>query len=265
MIKKINQITAPYFETRLGLWILRGFTFKNNDNEFLFLQTLDVFGAHTSWVEISQRWKLYKVDANAALKCLTLNGIETDARFMKENDNSDSISKRNGLTVEDIIELEAYAMKESLKKDQVNDAVITEIQPLVEKQVLVIDESVAKLETLAISDLVKTMTEIDDLRRKIHAMYPRSNEELQKRALRVRETYAKAKYPELYAELKKMHEDKEYKESEDDDTVGFGLRSIYGGLFYKYFMQSPTGTWEDRSPFEGQFKESILFKEVFDV
>ncbi|MBP7846301.1 MAG: hypothetical protein KA007_02565 [Candidatus Pacebacteria bacterium] len=266
MIHTISQITTPYFDTRLSLWIFRGFTFENKGIEFLFLQTLDVFGSRTNWVEISQRWKLYKVDDDATLKCMTGNGIETDASFMKKDDNSDSISRRNGLTPKDIEKLETHAKKESLQHGhQVNNAVITEIQPLLEKQVLVIEEAMEKLETLAISDLVKTMNEINDLGSKIHAMYPRSNEELRKRALKVRETYAKAKYPELYAELKKMHDDQNYEQNDDDDIVEFGTRSIYGSLFYQYFMKSPTSTWENRSPFEGQFEKSILFKEMVAV
>jgi hypothetical protein len=265
MIQIITQITAPYFETRLNCWIFRGFTFNKNGTEFLFFQTLSVFGSHTDRSRMAQNWKLYKVTNDTKLECITRNGIKSDAGYLKMNDNPDSISSRNGLTVEDITELETYAKKESLQEDQINNAVINEIQPLLEEQVLVIEEDMKKLGTLAISDLVKTMTEINNLGNKICEIYPRSNEELKKRAFKVREAYAKVKYPKLYAELKKVHEDEKYQKDEDDDIVGFGIRSIYTSLFYKYFAGSTTDTWEDRSPFEGQFKKSILFKEVVIV
>jgi hypothetical protein len=263
MIEKIKQITKPYFEIRLGLWIFRGFTFCNGDTEFLFLQTLDVFGGRTNWAEINQRWKLYKINEDAQLKPMTENSIETDAGFMKRNDNADSISRRNGLTAEDITELEDYAKKESLQKDRLKVDVIAEIQPLLSEHVLVIEEAVMRLSTLTISELVKTMNQIHGLSAKIKAMYPRSYEKLQEYILKVREAYAKKKYPELYAELKKMHEDEQYKENEDDTTMGFGPRFMHGSLFYQYFMKSSThDMWELRSPIEDRFQHSILFKEL---
>lgn len=266
MLQKIKQITTPYFEKRLGLWIFRGFSFQKNDIEFLFLQTFDVFGSCTNWAEIRQRWKLYSINDDTQLKSMTENSIETDAVFMKGDDNSDSISRRKGLSIEDITELEIYAQKESIGKINLRAAVIDEIQPLLVKQVLVIEESLMKLSTLTVSELVETMNQIHDLSRKIKAMYPRSYEKLQEYRLNVREAYAKIKYPKLYAELKKLHEDEQYKQDVDDDVMDFGTRQIQGRLFYNYFMKSSDlGMWECRSPFEGQFKISVLFKELVTV
>ena len=259
MITIIKQITAPYFETRLGRWIFRGFIFQNDNIEFLFLQEFDVFGSHTDWVEIQQHWKLYKTSENTKLISMTGNGISTDAGFLK-GDSSDSISRRNGLTVEDIINLETHAKEQSLLKSQINDTVITEIQPLLTKQVLIIEDAMVKLPNLGIIELVSTIKELQDLSTKIKAMYPRSYEILQKNLLRLREAYAKTKYPDLYAEIKKMHEDQKYMVDEDDTIAGFGIRSMQEGLFYQYFIKSES-IWENRSPFEGQFKKPVLLKE----
>jgi hypothetical protein len=262
MITIQNKITAPYFFQPIGQWIYRGFEFLSKEKKkFAFLQVMEFFGGATNDPNIEQRWKIYFITEDGDYKVITQNGIAVDISYLKFS-HSEAVSKRKGLTAADVIELEKYAADHTLPRAQMNHAVIVEIQPTLVVRISKIQKTFAKVTDLQIPELVSLQKEIDEVVPMIQSFYPRSCEKLLDMEPVVRELYAKAKYPELYAEIEKFRSDKQHTHDEDDMAIGFGPAHLFGGMHHKYFSKSKgLEMWKLSSVFEKQFGDAVLFSE----
>lgn len=263
-----KKVQKPYFDQRLKKWVYAGEEFitdKKNitdqDETFLFVQVLDILGGATNTPEVTATWRLYKIEKDDTLDSMTMNGILTDASFMK-GEGEEQERSRKGLTPENIASLEQYAKLTTFSQEELQSIVKAKIEPLLRQEAAAISADMNSLPKLTHLELANVAGRISVLAKQTDIFYPRSHEKLVDLMLTVRERYAEVKYPELYAELKKLHSDQSYQTDKSDQLVGFGPRVVLGHLYYEHFLSSQPLTgrkYEIGSPFEERFANPLLF------
>lgn len=254
--KNLQKITSPNFLQRLGGWFYRGYKFETSTGKKLaVIQNFIVFGSLGNPTMID-KWCLYDLGNEVIHPNLTSNGV-MDLSFWK---NPQGKKKRDtfGLSIKEIEEIENYCSNKGLSDLEIREVVVSEIQPILQKEISLIKNSIIDLESLNESQLVQLMKDALTLSSRLKSFYPMSNRKLLELMSTIREKYAKVKYPKLYAEIKAcdIHEEGP-KVNEDDALIGFGPGLVYGSLFCKYF-KSISAT-NEKSPFEKDFLDFIFF------
>ncbi len=275
-MKKIAEVTMPYFEERfhvLGHWVYRGFTFEVDGGNALHLfQVFNPWGGATGDPEISSKWELYSLSAEGKLENIASDGIINGGDYLSsdpDNEYSEAHRKRKhyGLSVELIAELMEYARERQLSRKDTEKTIVAEIQPILEKEIGLAKDAMAKLQDLTMEQLRDLARDLLSLARKTGRMYPRSQEKLLELVPLVRKRYIELKYPGFYADMKKLSDNKSRGIDPDDEMVGFGPHFALGDIFHDRFERSAindpgrfdTKLWDLGSPFEKKWAASVFF------
>lgn len=254
-MKNVQDLENPLFLSKSvwqygNYWALNGFSFTaDGGKKYALYQIFSVFGSYHRG-EIHADWKLFQIDENGIFKEIN--------NFLLE-----CVIESLELTAEEVDVIVKHSKSNLLHPKNAESQVVDKVMPLITNKINFVKEAFVKIDQFNEDDLVGLTKKVDVLLSEIKDLYPRSYEKLFFMKVDIKKQYAKIKYPELYSELEKVKNDKQYKADGNDDIVGFGYRSVFGCYndCFGHYSLMPEDIHRLHSPFEYRITDSVFFKE----